>query len=135
MIPSPARKRSPLHPFRHTYPSSMPLHRERETTMIKNSKIAWLSGILGLITLLAIVFTLGQAQTSAPSTSHTAALSAAQEIREVDAYTLPFCEEEDGSTQDLCLWDDASGDQLVNLDYGHFTYNLTTGEMITYEPR
>lgn len=131
----PLRKRSRLHPFRHTYPSIMPMHREREAEMIKNSKIAWISGLTTLIILLVAAFVLGtvQAQATTPSkTDTTASLTLAQYLAHTDGYNLPFCAHEDGSTQDLCMWDDKTGDQLVNMGFGTFTYNMSTGQMIDY---
>ena len=44
---------------------------------------------------------------------------------------IPDCQYEDGSTQQICYWDggdNGKGSELVNLDYGHWTYNISDGE-------
>ena len=30
----------------------------------------------------------------------------------------PQCAEEDGSTQQVCVWDDGTGDTVLNVDHG-----------------
>ncbi|GAA4890842.1 hypothetical protein ACFPM3_20145 [Streptomyces coeruleoprunus] len=41
------------------------------------------------------------------------------------AESAPRCAEEDGSTQSVCVWDDGTGDAVLNLDHG--TYWITLG--------
>jgi hypothetical protein len=41
--------------------------------------------------------------------------------------TLPACTQEDGSDSRACVWNDGSGDKIVNLDTGHYSYDVTTG--------
>ena len=47
--------------------------------------------------------------------------------------TVPQCQEEDGSTQQICAWSDGSGDVLVNIDWGHWTYNITEHELTEWK--
>lgn len=103
--------------------------------MIKNSKIAWLQGIVAFLLLLIIAGAIAwQAQPASPATKPVKVPVGVAQPRVVpDAYSLPFCELEDGSTQDLCLWDDETGDQIVNVGYGRWSYNLQTGQVVEYD--
>lgn len=49
----------------------------------------------------------------------------------VTTMALPACEEEDGSTQQVCMWDDGSGHKIINMNYGHFTYDATTNLLMS----
>lgn len=42
------------------------------------------------------------------------------------------CEHEDGSNQAVCIHDDGTGDPIVNVDFGAYSYNLRTLEMKAY---
>lgn len=43
------------------------------------------------------------------------------------------CELEDGSTQQVCWWHDTHGaGDIVNIDYGRWTYEMNTGDLIRY---
>ena len=37
---------------------------------------------------------------------------------------LPQCTHEDGSTQSACVWDDSTGDTVLNLDHGRYWLTL-----------
>lgn len=39
-------------------------------------------------------------------------------------FNVPECRYEDGSTQDVCVWDDGSGDTVINLDHGRYWITL-----------
>ena len=44
--------------------------------------------------------------------------------------SLPVCDLEDGYTEmKACLWDDGTGDAVINMDQGRYSYNLTTGKL------
>ncbi len=37
--------------------------------------------------------------------------------------SIPACKQEDGHGQDVCVWSDDSGDVVVNLDDGRYSYS------------
>lgn len=37
---------------------------------------------------------------------------------------LPQCQEEDGSTQSVCLWSDGTGVPVLNADHGRYWLTL-----------
>lgn len=48
--------------------------------------------------------------------------------------SIPACEYEDGSTQQVCVWDgrnqgNKTGDVIVNVDWGNWSYNLSDNGM------
>lgn len=85
--------------------------------------------VLAIAALAAVLgYSLGEGDSRTPQ----APLTLAEYLSHTDGYNLPFCHDEDGANQDLCMWDDATGDQLVNMGFGTFTYNMNTGQMIDY---
>lgn len=45
---------------------------------------------------------------------------------------IPECAHEDGSTDQVCYWSDGSGDQILNMNFGQYTYNITRETLHTY---
>lgn len=50
---------------------------------------------------------------------------------------IPACEYEDGSTQQICVWDgrtqgNGRGDVIVNVDWGNWSYNTGENAMTDY---
>jgi hypothetical protein len=90
-----------------------------------NVKTAVRNIAFAAVTLTALGFTVSNAV--ADSDSDTPKV----QTTTVSSY-VPECEYEDGSTQAVCVHDDGTGDPILNVDYGVYTYNLRTNEMKAY---
>lgn len=45
---------------------------------------------------------------------------------------IPACELEDGSTQQVCYWHDGSGEAVINLDWGGYSYSPESNTFTDY---
>lgn len=81
---------------------------------------------LTAVALIAAAFAVGH------STSANSAPVSPKPVDLVTSTMIAECEHEDGSNQAVCIHDDGTGDPIVNVDFGAYTYNLKTLEMKAY---
>jgi hypothetical protein len=67
------------------------------------------AAIFGVITIIALALTLAPTQEAQQS--------------------IPACKQEDGIGQQVCAWDDGTGDKIINFQNGRYSYNVTADTM------
>jgi len=109
-----------------------PMHQTEHLELKRSNRVALTRGSLALVFLLLLSFALFLTMQGEGESTHADTPAPVSDVLSTDPYTLPACTLEDGSEQSLCLWDDGSGDTIVNVAYGNWTYNLTTGKITQY---
>jgi hypothetical protein len=94
---------------------------DQETINRKHSKIVW---IMVILVVGAIMYAVGD-------NSHDNAVPVPAQHTVTE--TVPQCIEEDGSTQEVCWWQDDANGRFLNINYGQFVWVPQTGDMINWK--
>ena len=100
--------------------------RPQHETDRRNSKIVY---VLMLMIVGAVMYVIGD-------NSHDNAVPTVPGIKTeytTAGETVPMCELEDGSTQEVCWWSDPANGRFLNINFGQFVWVPQTGDMINWK--